>query len=252
MARLQAHPVARQRLSQPRHSQRRVAKHRLGRPLLDALAIDNERDRSIAQDVGQAVRVGRGAGFTQHEAGGAGVVGDRVNEADLPGLDAAVDEFECGHDVVGCGKHVIDAQARPGQRSLQHESDLGFGARGDEPPGRDRVTVGHRHVGEQVAVVRGVDAEHLLHRQRGQADLVPDDDATRGKAPIDVEELDLVGIGGVELRPRRAQGGDGANSRLSFRQESSDLLAHLRPAHGCSRDMAESYAALMTTDKRTP
>ncbi len=57
--------------------------------------------------------------------------------------------------------------------------------------------IAHHHVGEQDAEVRLVDTELALHRQRGQADLAPDDAPPGRQRALGADVLNR--IGGVEI-----------------------------------------------------
>jgi hypothetical protein len=58
----------------------------------------------------------------------------------------------------------------------------------------DHVAVLDEHAVQQHAVVGFVDAEHLLHRLRRQADLAAADAFAVRDPPVDVDRLDRVGV----------------------------------------------------------
>ena len=94
----------------------------------------------------------------------------------------------------------------PGEVVAEDERDLDLHPRvavaAGTRPVRRRTDL---HVVQQVAVVRLVDAHHLLHRLRREPDLVPADPGARVQPTPDVEQLDLVGVDHVEVRPGLAQ-----------------------------------------------
>src|SRR5262249_17209174 len=89
---------------------------------------------------------------------------------------------------------------------------------------RELGALEHGHRVEQVAVVRLVDAEHLLHREAGEPDLLADDAGAGGQLALDGGELDRVGVGlgevGVALGERR----DGHARALRLEKLVGELL----------------------------
>ncbi len=89
----------------------------------------------------------------------------------------------------------------------QHERHLGLDAWLHQPRVRDRFAVADRHVGEQHAEVGSIDAEHLLHRRRGQPDLAADATGT------DPGSLDHALLHGVRVVDRAV--GEQVEDRLA-------------------------------------
>ena len=131
--------------------------------------------------------VGRGA---EDERARGRVVGDRVRDPDVPSRDPRVDDLD-GRQHESRGTQHIRDRRRLGQILTEHERDLRFDARLDEPGERDRLAVRVGHVVRQHAEIRLEHAELTLHGRRRQSDLVPHDPA------LDVERLD--GIGRVDV-----------------------------------------------------
>jgi hypothetical protein len=89
----------------------RVAQHFLPAARGDALAVDDQVD----EDGGEIGRVGQGCPGAAEQPGGAGVVGDRVDQGDLPVADPAVDDLQSRGDRVGGRKDVLDGDAGTAQ-----------------------------------------------------------------------------------------------------------------------------------------
>ena len=100
----------------------------------------------------------------------------------------------------------------------QDETDLDLDPRVEVLVRLDRGVLEHLHLVEQVSVVRFVDAHHLLHRQRGQADLVPHHPGALGDPLTDVDQLDLVGVDDVDFGVRSRQRRDRLTAPLGLRQ----------------------------------
>ena len=118
----------------------------------------------VAPGEAQVDRADVGRGRAEHDGARAGVVGDGVEQADLPVADPAVDDLERRQHEVDGAQRLVHRDARALERLLQHEGDLGLDARLDEPVDRDRHVLEVEEVVEQVAVVGLGDAEQPLHR----------------------------------------------------------------------------------------
>ncbi|MPN39616.1 hypothetical protein SDC9_187144 [bioreactor metagenome] len=147
-----------------------------------------------------------------HENATRGVIGHGILYADLPVMDARVDDLEAGCDPGGCRQHVIPGDTRPLQVRLQHEGDLAFGAWLDQPCPGDRdggpIRVLHR-VGEE-AEVGLVDIQHVLNRFAGHTDLLADDPLSIALASGQHVQGDVVGIVDRDLGVALGQGLQGA------------------------------------------
>ena len=109
-------------------------------------------------------------------------------------MHARLQDLERRRDVVGGVEHVEDGAIRPAQRRLQHEGELDLDPWRVEAIERNRRGVGIEHVGEQHAVIGLGDADGVLHRLRGQADLVALDDAAAAELQLGPGALDRVGV----------------------------------------------------------
>ena len=104
-----------------------------------------------------------------------GVVGDRVLDADLPVVDARVDDLEAGLHALGRREHVGRREPGPAEIALRARRRsrprraAGSGVR--SAPRRRRRS---EHLRSQVAEVGLVDAEHVLHDLARHADLLAD------------------------------------------------------------------------------
>ena len=141
----------------------------------------------------------------EHEQAGGAVVGDRVDDVDVPAGDPAVHDLQRGHHVGGGGGDLGRADHAAGQVLRQHERDLGLdlGLQGAGTVDRRPRRAGHAL--EQHAEVGPVDAELRLHGRIGQPDLPADDAGARRDLIGDPGRLH--GVGGVDV-PGRQQAPD--------------------------------------------
>ena len=107
--------------------------------------------------------------------------------------------------------------------------------------GLDRDVLEDLHLVEQVPVVGFVDAHHLLHRLRRQADLVTDHPGALGDPLADVDQLDLVGVNHVDVGVFVGQRGDRDPGALGLSQVGSQFVTPLNAEH--PRDLPSFDAA---------
>lgn len=123
---------------------------------------------------------------------------------DVPVQDAAVDDLQRRQAVGDRAYHVRHTGIRVRQVALENQRDFGFHPRLDHPRRSDGRAVADQHVGKQHAVVGLIDAELLLHRARGQADLASDQAAAGRKGRPGVDVLDCIGCFGIGWSDRIA------------------------------------------------
>ena len=129
-----------------------------------------------------------------------------------------------GEDVLGCGEHVGDRNARPLQLRSEHERDLRLDPRLQQPARFEGRPVGYGHVIEDHPVVGLIDAKQLLHRERCQADLLADDPPSPLHAPADDLLLDLVGVHDRHIGEAVGQRRDRVRRLLGMEQQLSEFL----------------------------
>ena len=139
----------------------------------DLLAVDGHRHRRPrAGSNSSRVRRCRCRART---APAGGVVGDGVAEADVPAGDPAVARSRARRRRSRPRRGPGPRRAGRRRGPAEHEGDLGLDPRLQQPRRRAPVAVGVGHVVEEDAEVGLVDAQLLLHRRRGEADLAADD-----------------------------------------------------------------------------
>ncbi len=106
----------------------------------------------------------------------------------------------------------------------QDEPDLDLHSRVQVPVRLNRSVLEYLHFVEQVPIVRLVDAHHLLHRQRREADLVPHHPGAFGDPLTDVDQLDLVGVDDVDLGAPGGQRRDRLAAPLGLREIGGQLI----------------------------
>ena len=121
-----------------------------------------------------------------------GVVGDGIEDLDVPIGDPAVDDFERRQRVRDGTDDVGHRQSFGGQVALEDERDLGFDFGLQQPAGWNVVAAEHRHAIEKHAVVRLRDAQLALHALRRQPDLAADEPEALTQPAIGVDLLDRV------------------------------------------------------------
>ena len=139
----------------------------------------------------------RRTGPPKYEESRGGVVGDGVDDADVPIGDPAADDLERGHRIRDGAQHVGDGRRFDVDVAIEQERHLGLDLRLQHAPGGDGLVLGDHHVGEQDAEVGPIDAELLLHGAGGQPDLASDQ-ATSLRLPVG-RVLLLDGVGGVDV-----------------------------------------------------
>ena len=148
----------------------------------DAVAVEQhpESRRSSAVDGGEAA--------AEHDPRRRGVVRDGVGERDPPVRDPAVDDLDRRqHAARSRRAHRPSVTPGTGEVASPCTKAISASTRGcSSVVERDLVAVVDEHVVEQHAEVGLVDAEQLLHRPRGQADLATADHAARRDPPLDV------------------------------------------------------------------
>ena len=141
------------------------------------------------------VEVGQADGpRPEHEEPGRTVVGHRVEERDLPVGDPRIDDLDRRHCEVDRSEHLGGGRVGVGQIIAEHEGDLGLDLGLDQPADGDLGAVFDRHVGEQHAVVRLVDAQLALDGERREADLAADEAPSALDPMGGVDVLDRVGL----------------------------------------------------------
>lgn len=174
-------------LAAPRHGHRH-------RPQIDG----GERHGSCAEDV---------------QAAG-GVVGDGVDQGDVPAPHPAVDDLQRGQREVDRAQEIDDRARGVRQVAPEDERHLGLHLRLEQPPGGHLTAVRYGHVREERTEVGPVHTELALHGRGGQADLAADDPAA-GVQPAPHVQL-LHGVRGLQIRAgveqvtHRSTGGPGA------------------------------------------
>jgi IclR family transcriptional regulator, acetate operon repressor len=118
----------------------------------------------------------------------------------------------------------MNGDARALQRFLEHEGDLGLDPGLDERLHRNGGVLEVEEVLEEVSVVGLLDAQESLHRGARQPHLVALDDATLLQAPIDLTQLDGVGIVQSDVGEPLRQGIDGCACRVGLSQFASHLV----------------------------
>ena len=103
------------------------------------------------------------------------VVRDRIDDADLPVLDAGVDNLEARKHPVRRGQDIGDRDALADQIAPEEKSNLAFRSRLNQPGHRYGLARIVEHAGKQQSEVRLVDVEEVLHGLRRRADLLADD-----------------------------------------------------------------------------
>ena len=116
-------------------------------------------------------------GSAEHVEAGGGVVGDRVEDADLPVGNARIDDLDRRQRKFDRAQDVGDGQALVVEVAPDDEGDLGLDLGLDQLVAGDVPAVWNGHVVEQHAVVGLIDAELPLHGERGEADLPADQPA---------------------------------------------------------------------------
>lgn len=155
---------------------------------------------AAAQGHGQAAQVQAvelAGGATKHEQAGRRVVGDRVDDLDVPIADAAADDFQRRNGVGGRTQEIRYRGLLLIDVAVQDERDLRLDPRLHDPACRDRQPIAHRHVGEQHPEVRLMHTKLPLHLRRGQPDLAANQPAASGQRALGVEVLHR--IGGIEV-----------------------------------------------------
>ena len=133
-------------------------------------------------------------------------------------------------------------QPSPGSVSPRMNADLDLDPGVAVAAGRTGRPRRDLHVGEQVAVVGLVDAHHLLHRLRGEPDLVAVDARARLEPPADVQQLDLVGVDDVDVGPGLAQRRDRGTLDLGVPESVGDRAAYVVGEHGPNNRTCYSFA----------
>src|SRR5260370_25194356 len=132
--------------------------------------------------------------LADHEDPTGGIVRDRVYDADLPIGDPAVDDLETRRDAVGRLNHVGRGDAGACQPVLEDESDFGLGAWLNEAMAVDIYCFAmHPHSVRQKTEIRLVDAEHVLNRFGGHANLLADHSLAIALPHLDLSERDRIG-----------------------------------------------------------
>jgi hypothetical protein len=127
------------------------------------------------------------------------------------------------------------------QALAEHQDDLGLQLRGDEPLERDGVAVAVGGGREDRAVVGGVDADQLLHRRRGEPDLVPHDPVAVGEQQRNQLLLDRVAVGHGQVRLGVGERGD-RHARSPGLVERLGLRLRIGHGHGVSGVVGASFA----------
>ncbi len=136
----------------------------------------------------------------EHDAGIGCIVGDGIKNLSrrfchgIDPLDPGVQNFQRRHHKIRRVEHVEQGAVRPRQPLSHNERQLRFHARADKTVRRHQAAIGKKHVVEQDAGVRLVDAERALHRLRRQPDLVALHDAPLGEFDLDPGLLDRIGV----------------------------------------------------------
>ena len=166
-----------------------------------------------------------------HQQAGRRVVGHGVHQLDLPVGDPAVDDLHRRQRTGDRAQRTCGGHPGPGQVGLHQERQFGLHPRLHQTAQRDEIAVLDEHLVGEHAEVGFVDAEQLLHRRRGQADLAPDDPLAVRDPTVDVDRLDGIGIlhhqGGVTLGQRR----DGLRRPVRFPQLVGKLLVQRSRFH---------------------
>ena len=165
-------------LGEPQRRRQRIAE--TGRPGADRDFVAAHLHHHAAQAQLEAVELLRAR--AEHVEAGGGVVGDRVENADLPVGDARIDDLDRRQGEFDRAQNVGDGQALVVEVAPDDEGDLGLDLGLDQLVGGHVPPVRNRHVVEQHAVVGLADAELALHGERGEADLAPDQSRARPKA----------------------------------------------------------------------
>ncbi|WP_179023657.1 hypothetical protein [Streptomyces sp. IMTB 2501] len=211
---LQRHAEAGHGAGEPGDGEDRVTEHGVAAALGQQLAAAGQPGVDRLQ-----VELAGGAALADDVSGGGGVVRDGVGDGDPPVADPAVDQLQGGYDAFGCGQHIRLGAALVRQVVAEDEADLDFDARVAVPGDGRRAVRAQLHVVEQMAVVRLVHPHHPLHDGGRQADLVAAHLGSGGDAVPDVDELDLVGVLGVDLREGLGQRGDRCPAVLGGAQD---------------------------------
>ena len=109
-------------------------------------------------------------------------------------MHAGIEDLERGRDVGGGIEHVEERAVGAGERLVEHEGQLGLDAQAEEALARDDGAVAVEHVVEQDAEIGLGDADGTLHGLRGEADLVPLDDAAVALLQGHPRVLDGIGV----------------------------------------------------------
>ena len=121
--------------------------------------------------------------------------------------DARIDDLDRRQRELDRAQNVGDRQMLVVEVAADDEGDLGLDLGLDQLVARDVPAVGNRHVVEQHAVVRLIDAELALHGERSQTDLASDQPSPLLQPPLRVDLLRRIGevdrVGGQHLPHRR-------------------------------------------------
>ena len=135
-----------------------------------------------------------GAGLADHENSARGIVCNRIDNADLPVLDPAIDNFETGRDAFSRSDYIGGGHAGAVEAILQDEGNLGLGARRDQGLGIDIDIAGDVHPVSQEPEIGLVDPKHVLHGLGSDPDLLADHPLTILAAPGQEIQRDGIGI----------------------------------------------------------
>jgi hypothetical protein len=219
---------------EPCDSSRLIAEPPVGRAPCGLGTVEAE----IRFDGAQVVEIREPDGIpAQDDPTGRGVVRDRVAETDIPITDATIDHLDRGKHELGRAQHVAHVAGTTGQCPAEDEGDLDLDARCAESLRLDHIALEDEHIAQQMSEVGLVDAHHLLHRARGEADLMPSNLGAPGEALLDVSLLDRVGVLDIEPGPLLSQGRNGRRLALGLREGPSRRLPLLcrELAHALAR-----------------
>ncbi len=164
------------------------------------------------------------------ECGVGGVIGDSVE--DLAGdfgfgvdlMDAGVDDFDGGDDVIGSVKDVEDGAIGTVQRLRENKGELDFDAGDDEAGEGEFGAIVEEHVIKERAVIGFADVGGILHSLGGEADFVTFDTAAGGEFEGDPLLLDGIGVIHGDVRVFKRELFDLGACLLSFVQTASKSL----------------------------